>query len=338
MHSGAFVGVMTKPGRQVSHPVREFAYSVLIPAFDSASTISEAVRSALTQTLRPQRVFVIDDGSVDGTPDLARRAGAEVCIQPHGGSAAARNTGLGVVSTPFLATLDADDTWAPRMAETHARTWASLDEGVAATGAMLRPVGSSVDPSWLQRSRLGDDQCTSTVSPEELWKANPLPCSATMFRTAAIREVGGWAAVPAVEDYELLVRLWATGRELVRIPEVLGTYLVSPEQKTARVSRGLAGERNAISVLYGTTRRRAELPTADLDARLRKAWWRAAARCANYCVPISTLPPFSQYGGSSTRGQLSLARLLMNPQIGRFAAWTWRRSGRMRLMIGHFGG
>ena len=306
-----------------------FAYTVLMPAHNSAATVTASIASALSQTVPPEQVLLVDDGSDDDTAALASSVGATVLSQSRKGSAAARNCGLEEVRTPYVATLDADDTWLPRMAEVHAGVWAGLGADVAATGAFLRPVGPAAGAAWRQR-RTARASEPRRVTAEELWSGNPFPCSATMFRTAALRQVGGWSEVPAVEDYDLLVRLWASGRDLVRIDEVLGTYYVGTGQKTAVVARGLSGERRAVTLLFETSRRAAELPHADLAARLRAAWWHAAARCANYRVPLSTLPSITEYGGRRPAVHLFAGGLVTLPAVSAVAASAWRTVGRMR--------
>ncbi len=89
--------------------------SVVIPAFEAASTIVAAVSSAFGQTVPPTAVIVVDDGSTDGTADRVRRhhPRAEVVTIAHGGEAAARNAGLRTARTEWVAFLDADDRYLP---------------------------------------------------------------------------------------------------------------------------------------------------------------------------------------------------------------------------------
>lgn len=89
------------------------SYSVVIPAFNARRTIGEAIESALDQTLSPQHVIVVDDGSTDGTGECARAFGERVIVitQSNSGCGAATTRGLDTVATPFVACLDADDLW-----------------------------------------------------------------------------------------------------------------------------------------------------------------------------------------------------------------------------------
>lgn len=87
--------------------------SVIIPVYNCERYLAEAVESVLAQTYRPIEVIVVDDGSTDGSADIAKRFGSSVryTLQPHSGAGAARNRGIAVARGSFLAFLDSDDLW-----------------------------------------------------------------------------------------------------------------------------------------------------------------------------------------------------------------------------------
>jgi len=93
------------------------AISVVIPAFNAARYLGEAIASVRAQTLPAMEIIVVDNGSTDGTPLLAAQAGALCECEPRRGSAAARNRGLAAARGDFFAMLDADDLWTPRKLE-----------------------------------------------------------------------------------------------------------------------------------------------------------------------------------------------------------------------------
>lgn len=90
--------------------------SVIVPAWNSGRFIAEALDSILAQTLQPEQIIVVDDGSTDDTAKVVNRF-QHSCIQyihqPHQGIASARNTGLEAARGEFIAFLDADDRWRP---------------------------------------------------------------------------------------------------------------------------------------------------------------------------------------------------------------------------------
>mgnify|MGYP003336130354 CR=1 FL=1 len=69
------------------------------------------LESLLAQTVGRPRILVVDDGSCDLTAEVAAAAGAEVIQRANGGPGSARNTGIAVVCTEFVAFCDADDVW-----------------------------------------------------------------------------------------------------------------------------------------------------------------------------------------------------------------------------------
>ncbi|TIU46974.1 MAG: glycosyltransferase family 2 protein, partial [Mesorhizobium sp.] len=94
-------------------------YGVVIPAFNASGTIAETLRSVAAQTVRPELVVIVDDGSTD---DLAAAIGGtdlplQLLRQANAGPGSATTRGIAALTTPFIATLDADDLWLPTKIE-----------------------------------------------------------------------------------------------------------------------------------------------------------------------------------------------------------------------------
>jgi glycosyltransferase involved in cell wall biosynthesis len=89
--------------------------SVVIPAYNAAGYLGEAIDSVLGQTHEQVELIVVDDGSTDDTAAVAARYEEAVRCErrPHLGHAAARNWGVGVSSGRYVGFLDADDLWEP---------------------------------------------------------------------------------------------------------------------------------------------------------------------------------------------------------------------------------
>jgi glycosyltransferase involved in cell wall biosynthesis len=100
--------------------------SVIIPTYNSANYLTQAVDSVLAQTFRDNEILVVDDGSTDETEDVMRRYNSPVRYirQKNGGVASARNRGIAESRGRYIAFLDADDTWYPIKLE---RQLAALD-------------------------------------------------------------------------------------------------------------------------------------------------------------------------------------------------------------------
>ena len=98
--------------------------SVVIPCFNSAATIERALRSVEHQTIKPHEVLVVDDASSDNTVSIieqfARNSLLNIRVikqSVNGGPSVARNTAWNVVTSEFIAFLDADDQWHPQKLE-----------------------------------------------------------------------------------------------------------------------------------------------------------------------------------------------------------------------------
>jgi glycosyltransferase involved in cell wall biosynthesis len=89
----------------------DHSVSVVIPVRDGARFLEEAVASVAQQTRAAREVIVVDDGSADGSAEIAARLGALVERQPQRGPAAARNRGVELATGGLVSFLDADDVW-----------------------------------------------------------------------------------------------------------------------------------------------------------------------------------------------------------------------------------
>lgn len=88
--------------------------SVIIPSYNRAHTLARALDSVLAQSVLPDEIIVIDDGSTDATSALLQRyPQVKVIQQPNQGVSAARNAGIQAARSEWIALLDSDDAWLP---------------------------------------------------------------------------------------------------------------------------------------------------------------------------------------------------------------------------------
>ncbi len=86
--------------------------SIIIPTFNRAELVVDAIRSAQAQTYLHKQIIVVDDGSVDDTARLISSIeGIEYYRQQNRGQGAARNLGLSKAKGEYIASLDSDDLW-----------------------------------------------------------------------------------------------------------------------------------------------------------------------------------------------------------------------------------
>src|SRR2546422_6867419 len=94
-------------------------FSVVIPAYQAAGFIGDAIESVLAQTLAPIEVIVCDDGSTDDLEGALARYRNSITLlrKENGGEASAKNAGARAASGDFVAVLDADDVYFPERLE-----------------------------------------------------------------------------------------------------------------------------------------------------------------------------------------------------------------------------
>lgn len=201
--------------------------TVVIPAFNRADYIVQAVESALAQQpVRPEQVLVIDDASTDETAELARAAGATVITLPeNGGGARARAHGLAVAESDWIALLDSDDCWR----QGHlAALWAARDGHVLVSSGSM-----ACDAAGQPISYMGPIGGAPQVvrSPGELYPTNFISTSGAMVRRAVALEVGGFRTdLRWAEDLDLWLRVLEAGTAIV-LPAPTVMYRMHGGQK-----------------------------------------------------------------------------------------------------------
>ncbi|PIE22591.1 MAG: hypothetical protein CSA62_11500 [Planctomycetota bacterium] len=183
--------------------------AVVIPAYRSERFLPAAVESVLSQTLLPEEVIVVDDGSPEPVAPLLAEYGERVRVlrQANAGPGAARNTGIGEASSPLIAFLDADDLWEPEKLEAQAALLAERPElGAVCGDAWLLREGHVLERKWGSLAERG----APDLSFEGLLLANPISTLTVMARRELLLRAGLFdedRKLIAVEDYDLWLRL-----------------------------------------------------------------------------------------------------------------------------------
>lgn len=221
--------VAPEPAAPVSPLGEAPAFSVVIPAYEAAATIADAVESVLAQTRPPLEIIVADDGSEDRLADALAQYGDAVrhLALPHRGVAAARNAGLEEASGDFVLFLDADDVLLPRKLE-------ALTE-LAVTRPDLDLVSTDVlfETDGRRAGRFGAANPFATSDQREAiirscfvgWPA---------ARRARLVELGGFdTSLPSAVDWECWIRLILAGSTAGLYDEPLSVYRVHPASVSA---------------------------------------------------------------------------------------------------------
>jgi glycosyltransferase involved in cell wall biosynthesis len=192
--------------------------SVVIPAYNAAVFLPRCLKSVFAQTLKPDEVIVVDDGSTDNTASLATQLGATVIRRPNGGLSAARNTGIKHAASEWIALLDADDLWSPEKLQRQVLCLGP-DVVLAYTGIRI------FDNTGVLDERPAAD---AVVSTKVLRFRNPITPSSVLVKRDAVLQAGGFREdIRACEDWEMWVRLQRMG-QFAAIPEALTDYYVHP--------------------------------------------------------------------------------------------------------------
>jgi glycosyltransferase involved in cell wall biosynthesis len=202
--------------------------SAIIPVYNGAATIAEAVDSALAQTLRDVEVIVVDDGSRDESVAILKRYGDRIRVisQDNRGPAAARNAAVRVATGEYLAFLDADDYWMPTMVE---RCLAALEQTTECVLAYCNLALVDSSGKALDASLISGETAHAPTMHEMLHRMWPIMTSGVVMRRAAFDRAGGFCEEFRRASYEDIY-LWMVAREqgpFSYIPEALAVWRFS---------------------------------------------------------------------------------------------------------------
>ncbi|MBE3604162.1 glycosyltransferase [bacterium] len=186
--------------------------SAIIPVYNGAATVADAIRSALAQTFSALEIIVVDDGSTDSTPAVLEQFGDRIRVirRPNGGISAARNQGAAAAAGEYLAFLDADDLWEPQMVE---RCAAALDAHPECVMAFANLALVDSDGRDLGARLIGSGFDHAPTLEEMLVRLWPIMPSAVMVRRSAYDTVGGFCEEFRSYGFEDVV-FWLRLREL----------------------------------------------------------------------------------------------------------------------------
>jgi len=200
---------------------------VIVPAYNEAASIADTVRSIQAQSVPVREILVVDDCSTDNTAEVARACGATVLTPPcnTGSKAGAQNFALRSVHTEFAMAIDGDTTLAPDAIEKLMCAFSSPNVAAACGFVIPRHVRSI----W-ERGRFVEYLLAFTFyKPIQDYYQKPLISSGcfSAYRTAMLKEAGGWSDRTLAEDVDLTWRFYAQGYDVRFIPEAV-CYPIEP--------------------------------------------------------------------------------------------------------------
>ena len=230
--------------------------SVIMPAYNASPYIGEAIRSVIDQDYPNIELIVVDDGSVDGSAEVAESFGSRVKVirQANAGVAAARNRGLAAARGELIAFLDADDLWLPGKLSAQVAYLSQHPETAVVYGVFTRwhakPDGS-FDPPPVPVVQNPQSPIVADHSGwiyTELLLGSIVHVITAMIRRDVADRLGGFdESLPTGEDYDFWLRMSRQFRA-VKLNRVLAYYRIHSTSIT-KVPRA---ENNEYAVLKKT--------------------------------------------------------------------------------------
>jgi glycosyltransferase involved in cell wall biosynthesis len=194
--------------------------SVIIPAYNDAAFIGQALRSVLAQSYRPLDIVVVDDGSTDSTVAIVRETCSEARVlqQANAGAAVARNRGLAEARGDYVAFLDADDIWHPRKTELELAHLRSCPTCIATYCRKIELRGDAAAPAWTEApsaelARVSEDPLESGWLYLELLRNAAIQTSTIMVARGVLDRVGRFdESLRKGQDLEFWLRLSRLGK------------------------------------------------------------------------------------------------------------------------------
>ncbi len=189
----------------------ELTISVIIPAYNAELYVAQCLDSVLNQTLPPNEIIVINDGSTDGTLRILENYGTQIRVenQPNRGSAHALNWGVELATGNVLAFLDADDYWEPnKLAQqvTFMQTEPTIE-------ACFCHVQQFISPDLSAEIQAG---IACPVGPQPGWHKSTM-----MIRRAAFDRVGRFGPTAMIDFVEWFGRAREVNLNSIMLPSLM---------------------------------------------------------------------------------------------------------------------
>lgn len=209
----------------MSQPILPDRISVIMPCYNAATFVEEAVACVMNQSYADVELVVVDDGSTDGSVEILQRLAEQyaprllLLHQYRLGQYPARNLGLNHAQGARVAFLDADDYWTLDILEKLASAMDAGDADLAYCGWQNVGEGGPGTKPYVPP----DYNRMDTVA--EFLRSCPWPIHAALVKREAIDAVKGFSErCLAAMDYDLWLRLYALPLKIVQVPEVMAFY------------------------------------------------------------------------------------------------------------------
>ena len=221
--------------------MNRLAISVIVPTYNRAALLQEALASVLAQTRVPDEVIVIDDGSTDETPQVLAQFAAPVKVitQENLGRSVARNRGLDTARGDLIAFLDSDDLLLPKGIARRTEILEAMPH-IDVVHGDVQLIGHDGQPRGRFSQVYPVPRPSGMVFPHLICR-NFIVLSSLMFRrTPATQALRFDPAVEPAEDYDFWVRL-APHCQFLYLDETLASYRLASDVPVTGPVWGLEG-------------------------------------------------------------------------------------------------
>ena len=274
--------------------------SVVIPAYNAAGFVCQAVDSVLAQTHAPAEVLVINDGSTDDTAQVLEAYGDRIRVihQRNGGLSNARNRGIREARGEYVAFLDADDRWLPgKLARQFEILSQQPEIGFCSTRTLVETPAHEITGEWSCPKVEGSLLATLFLRNGAI----PGSGSSVMVRRHLVDRVGGFdESLRSLEDIDCWMRLAAVCRYAC-IDEPLTVIVKHPDSMSGNLRRMREA---ALTVMH---KNRHLLPKRE-----RGALWRAG-----YASVLADYAKWEYRNGERKRAMLHLVQGLAHAPVRR---------------------
>ena len=208
----------------MSEPIIPNRVSVIMPCYNAAPFVAQAVSSVMGQTYGNVELIVVDDGSTDGSIDLLQQSAeanpGRICVfnQNQQGPYPARNHALRHATGEFVAFLDADDYWTPDCLEKLHTALIAQQADIAYCG--WQNVGEDIQfEPYIPPAYEDEDPVAHFL------RSCPWPIHAALVRRELVDRLGGFSERRfSSMDFDFWLRALSLTRKITRVPEVMAYY------------------------------------------------------------------------------------------------------------------
>jgi glycosyltransferase involved in cell wall biosynthesis len=310
--------------------------STIIPVFNRAGMLRDAVDSVLAQTWRPIEIVIVDDGSLDDTLQAAQALAEEhpgitrVLSQVNAGPGIARQTGLDASQGEFIQFLDSDDLLLPHKFSLQvAGLRGDPEAGISYGKTYTRENGvRSIVPA--QRSAERHCSIFPALLTGRLWET-----STPLYRRRALELIGPWPTKRQMEDWEFDAQAGAAGIQLQHCDEWIAEYVIHGEHRLASAWRkddaAFADMVDAYLAILQHARTAGTAVGSEPMTRFARTLFWMARTCAARGSPLLAVRVLDAAASAAPAGSPTAQELRLYRAASRICGWqnvatlcTWR--------------